>query len=94
VTFLPLSASALGVTTLMQMISAFLLSAMVVVGPVITEAAGVKPENIGDLSAISAFGTMLFLAGGGPLLARFGPVRLLQLGTIVAAASLGLAMTG
>src|SRR6266851_661155 len=94
VTFLPLWASALGVTTLMQMISAFLLSAMVVVGPVITDAAGVRPESIGDLSAVGAFGTMLFLAGGGPLLARFGPVRLLQLGTIVAAVSLGLAMTG
>src|SRR5260221_5792251 len=78
----------------MQMISAFLLSAMVVVGPVITETAGVKPENIGDLSAIGALGKMLFLAGGGPLLTRFGPVRLLQLGTILAAASLGLAMTG
>lgn len=91
---LPLWLSALGVTTLMQMTSAFLLSAMVVVGPTITEAAGVTPEHIGDLSAIGAFGTMLFLAGGGPLLARFGPVRLLQLGALLAALALGLALTG
>jgi MFS family permease len=94
VTHLPHWASALGVTTLMQMTSAFLASAMVVIGPTITEAAGVSPEHVGDLSAIGAFGTMLFLAGGGPLLARFGPVRLLQLGTIVAALALGLALTG
>ena len=86
--------SALGVTTLMQMTSAFLLSALVVVGPTITAAAGVSPEHIGELSAISAFGTMLFLAGGSPLLVRFGPVRLLQMGTILAALALGLALTG
>ena len=92
--YLPLWISALGVTTLMQMTSAFLLSAMAVVGPTITEAAGVKPAHIGDLSAVGALGTMLFLAGGGPLLGRFGPVRLLQLGTILAASALGLALTG
>jgi MFS family permease len=91
---LPFWVSALGVTTLMQMTSAFLVSAMVVIGPTITEAAGVTPEHIGDLSATGAFGTMLFLAGGGPLLARFGPVRLLQLGTLLAALALGLALTG
>jgi MFS family permease len=90
----PLWAAALGVTTLMQMTSAFLLSAMVVIGPTITAAAGVSPEHVGALSAIGAFGTMLFLAGGGPLLERFGPVRLLQTGVIVAALSLGLAMIG
>jgi MFS family permease len=90
----PLWVSALGVTTLMQMTSSFLASAMVVVGPTITQVAGVTPEHIGDLSAIGAFGTMLFLAGGGPFLARFGPVRLLQLGTLLAAIALGLALTG
>jgi MFS family permease len=91
---LPLWTSALGVTTVMQMTSAFLASAMIVVGPTITAAAGVTPEHVGDLSAAGAFGTMLFLAGGAPLLARFGPVRLLQLGTLLAALALGLALTG
>jgi MFS family permease len=90
----PLWVSALGVTTLMQATSAFLLSAMAVLGPTLTEAAGVRAERIGDLAAIGAFGTMLFLAGGGPLLARFGAVRLLQLGTLLAACALGLALTG
>jgi MFS family permease len=94
VNHLPFWASALGVTTLMQMTSSFLLSAMVVIGPTITEAAGVRPEHIGDLSAAGAFGTMLFLAGGGPFLTRFGPVRLLQCGTILAAAALSLALIG
>jgi MFS family permease len=92
--YLPLWASALGVTTLMQMTSAFLASAMIVVGPTITKAAGVAPEHIGDLSSAAAFGTMLFLAGGAPLLDRFGPVRLLQLGTLLAALALGLALIG
>ena len=90
----PLWVLALGVTTLMQATSAFLLSAMAVLGPTLTEAAGVRPDRIGDLAAIGAFGTMLFLAGGGPLLACFGAVRLLQLGTLLAACALGLALTG
>ncbi len=90
----PLWVAALAVTTLMQATSAFLLSAMAVLGPTLTEAAGVRAERIGDLAAVGAFGTMVFLAGGGPFLARFGPVRLLQLGTLVAAGALGLALTG
>jgi MFS family permease len=85
--------TALGVTSLMQLTSAFLSSAMIVLGPTITAAAGVGAEHIGELSAIGAFGTMLFLAGGGPFLARFGPVRLLQLGTLLAALALGFALT-
>src|SRR5438552_6769859 len=71
----PLWVAALAVTTLMQATSAFLLSAMTVLGPTLTEAARVRAERIGDLAAVGAFGTMVFLAGGGPFLNRFGPVR-------------------
>src|SRR5258707_9128940 len=90
----PLWVLALGVTTLMQATSAFLLSAMAVLGPTLTQAAGVRPDRIGDLAAIRAFGTMLFLAGGGQLLGRLGAVRLLPLGTLLAARALRLALVG
>lgn len=85
---------ALAVTSLMQVTSAFLLSAMTVIAPTLTSAAGVAPERIGHLTAGASLGTMLFLVVGGPLLVRFGPVRLLQLGAIAAAAALGLALSG
>jgi MFS family permease len=90
----PLWIWALAVTSVMQVESAFLTSAMTVIGPTLTEVAGVPAERIGHLTAISSFGTMLFLLTGGPLLVRFGPVRLLQLGALLGAAALALAPAG
>jgi MFS family permease len=86
--------SALAVTSLMQVTSAFLTSAMTVIGPTLTEAAGVAPERIGHLTAISSFGSMLFLMIGGPFLVRWGPVRLLQLGALAGASALVVALSG
>jgi MFS family permease len=85
---------ALAVTSLMQVTSAFLTSAMTVIGPTLTEAAGVAPERIGHLTAISSFGSMLFLMTGVPFLVRWGPVRLLQLGALAGASALLVALTG
>jgi MFS family permease len=85
---------ALGVTSLMQVTSAFLTIAMPVIAPTLTAAAGVTPERVGHLTAMNSLGTMLFLVIGGPLLVRFGPVRLLQLGALLGAAALGLALIG
>ncbi|MBM3525149.1 MAG: MFS transporter, partial [Alphaproteobacteria bacterium] len=56
-----------------------------VIGPALTTAAGVAPENIGYLAGITAGGTMWFLAGGSLLLAYLGPVRLLQWGAVIGA---------
>ena len=86
--------SALAVTSLMQVTSAFLTSAMTVIGPTLTEAAGVAPERIGHLTAISSFGSMLFLMVGVPFLVRWGPVRLLQLGALAGASALVVALSG
>jgi len=44
----PLWVAALAVTTLMQATSAFLLSAMAVLGPTLTEAAGVRAVLVGE----------------------------------------------
>ncbi|HZS85203.1 MAG TPA: MFS transporter [Stellaceae bacterium] len=90
----PLWIWALAVTSLMQVTSALLTGAMPVIGPTLTAAAGVPPERIGHVTAMSAFGTMLFLVAGNPLLPRFGAVRLLQAGALLGAASLGLALLG
>jgi len=90
----PLWIWALAVTSVMQVESAFLTIAMTVIGPTLTDAAGVPAERIGQLTAISSFGTMLFLLTGGPLLVRYGPVRLLQLGALLGAAALALSALG
>lgn len=85
---------ALGVTSLMQATTALLTGTLPVIGPILTAAAGVPPEWVGHLTAMSSLGTMLFLLGGNPLLPRFGAVRLLQLGVLLGAASLCLTMSG
>jgi MFS family permease len=91
---LPDWAKALAATLTMQTTAALASRVLPVLGPSVTLAAGVPPENIGHLAAATAVGTMWFLMSGVPLLARFGPVRLLQLGGLLGAAALGLATSG
>jgi MFS family permease len=84
---------ALAITMGMQTMAAFLGRVFPVIGPELTAAAGVPPEQIGLLAGLTAGGTMWFLAGGSLLLSYFGPVRMLQFGAVVASlgvlASLG-----
>jgi len=82
------------VTMLMQAEAAFAIRLMPVFGPVITDSAGVGPEKIGHLSALNTIGTMWFLVCGAPILQRFGPVRTLQFGAILAAGGLALGALG
>ena len=86
--------AALSATLLMQSVASFMTQCLPVVAPLITEAAGIAPERVGNLSSLVALGTVLFLLLGGPFLARLGPVRTLQAGAAIAAAALLLAGTG
>ena len=85
---------ALGVTLLMQVTSTFLSQAMPVIAPSLTEAAGVSPEKIGELSSIISLGTLWFLASGHVLLPRWGSVRVLQAGAILGAAGVLVGLSG
>ena len=85
---------ALNVTLIMQISSAFLAQSMAVLGPTLTDAAGVAPERIGYLSALISLGTLWFLASGHVLLARWGSVRVLQLGGVLGAVAVLLALSG
>lgn len=82
------------VTMLMQAEAAFAIRVMPVFGPVVTDSAGVEPEKIGHLAALNTVGTMWFLVCGAPVLQRFGPVRALQIGAVVAGLGLALGATG
>ena len=80
--------AALGATLLMQAIASFMTHSLPVIAPVLTGAVGLAPEAIGNLSSINALGTVLFLAFGGPVLARLGPIRMLQAGAALSAVGL------
>jgi len=80
--------AALGATLLMQVIASFMAQSLPVVAPLLTGSLGLASEAIGNLSAINALGTVLFLAFGGPFLARLGPVRMLQVGAALSAVGL------
>jgi MFS family permease len=86
--------TALGVTLLMQTVASFMGQCLPVVAPLLTAEAGVSSQSIGALSALTSFGTMLFLGFGGPLLARSGPVRMLQWGALLCAGSLLVCVSG
>jgi MFS family permease len=86
--------TALGATLLMQSVASFMGQCLPVVAPLLTAQAGVGTQAIGVISALTSAGTVLFLAFGGPLLVRMGPVRMLQAGSLLGAASLAICASG
>ena len=85
---------ALAAAVLMQTLTAFLTRIFPVIGPALTDAAGVPSEYIGYLAAVNSIGTMWYLVAAGALLPRLGPLRALQLGTLIGAAGLLFALFG
>ena len=84
----------LAVAVLMQVALSFLTRVIPVIGPVVTDSAGVPPEWVGHLAALNTAGMMLFLMFGAPMLHRFGPVRAMQIGGLFGAAGLFLTLSG
>jgi MFS family permease len=82
------------VTLLMQVALSFLVQAMVVLGPNLTDVAGVRPELVGHVASFVSFGTLWFLMGGLGLLNALGPVQLLQYGVLLGSGGLMLSLTG
>lgn len=86
--------AALSATLLMQTVGTFLSQAVPVVAPIMTAALGIPPQTVGNFSSLNTLGAILFLLFGTPLVARFGPARMLQWGALVGALSLALAASG
>jgi len=91
---IPLWVLALSTTLGMQSIASFLDQSLPIIAPLLTARAGLAPERIGIISSLSALGVILFLVFGGPVLARLGPVRMLQIGALTAVCGLAIAATG
>ncbi|MDJ0389782.1 MFS transporter [Roseomonas sp. E05] len=85
---LPLWASALVATLIVQTVSSFASIAIPLLGPPLMARAGLSPESIGFVSALLSAGICWFLACGGPMLGHFGAIRTLQIG--LACMALGL----
>jgi len=67
---------------------------LAIIAPLLTAGVGVAPERVGNLSSLSSLGTVLFLLFGGPILARLGPVRMLQVGALMSTGGLLMVATG
>ncbi|MBR0650092.1 MFS transporter [Roseomonas terrae] len=86
--------AALWVTLLVQTVASFLTQSLPAIAPLMTADAGLRPEVIGNLASVIALGTVLFLLAGNGVLARFGPVRTLQIGAAVLALGMLIAASG
>lgn len=86
--------AAIGATLLVQMVASYLNASVLVSAPFLTQAAGVPVEQIGFFSTISIIGSMWYLMACGPLLPRFGALRMLQVGLIVGGAGLIFVLAG
>ena len=91
---IPLWLTALSATMLAQTISSFMGQCLPVVAPLLTASTGVAPERIGNLSSLTSLGSVIFLAFGSPYLARFGPIRSLQMGAAAAIVAMAVAAFG
>jgi MFS family permease len=85
---------ALSATLLIQTVGSATSQFVPVVAPSMTADLGIPPEMVGNFSSINTFGAILFLLFGTPLVAAFGPARLLQWGVLTGAASLALVAMG
>jgi predicted MFS family arabinose efflux permease len=77
--------SVLAATVLLQAVSAFLTRVAPTIAPYLMDEVGLPVSAIGHLSAIGTVGSMVFLLIGAPIIRRFGCIRILQIGTAVAA---------
>jgi MFS family permease len=86
--------AALSATLLMQTVGTFLSQAVPVVAPLMTAELGLPPESVGNFSSLNTLGAILFLLFGTPLVARFGPLRMLQGGALMASLAVATAAAG
>nr|WP_281419643.1 MFS transporter [Falsiroseomonas tokyonensis] len=78
----------------MQTVGTFLSQAVPVVAPLMTAELGVRPEAIGNFASVNTLGAILFLLFGTPLVARYGPLRMLQAGALLGSLALLAAAAG
>jgi MFS family permease len=86
--------AALAATLLMQLVGSFMNQIIPVVAPAMMADLGLPPETVGNFSSLNTLGAIVFLLIGAPLVARFGPLRLLQSGAAIASLAMAAAALG
>lgn len=84
----------LGITFLLQMTVSVTQMTVPVLAPILTAEAGLAPERVGNLSSLAFLGSLWWLTVNGQVMPHTGPLRLLQLGTALAAVGLLLVLPG
>jgi MFS family permease len=79
---------------LVQTVGSCLSQIVPVIAPSITAELGMPPEMVGNFASINTLGAILFLLFGTPLVAAFGPARMLQWGVLTAGVALMFAALG
>ncbi|MHC9236257.1 MFS transporter [Pseudooceanicola sp. 502str34] len=74
--------------TLVQAVLALMIRVLPLLGMPLTQASGVPPEAVGQLSSAAAFGSMCFFLWGPTALVHFSSLQQLQLGCVTSAAAL------
>ncbi|NQW10497.1 MAG: MFS transporter [Alphaproteobacteria bacterium] len=84
----------LGITFVLQMMVSVLQMTIPVLAPVLTAEAGLAPERIGNFTSLSFIGALWFLTINAQVMPITGPLRLLQIGNLIAATGLLLVLPG
>ena len=71
-------------TLAIQTTMSFLARLVPTCAPLFTAATGLAPESVGVFSGLGTLGSIVVLAIGTPLIRRFGPIRSLQAGLVLA----------
>lgn len=86
--------AALSATLLMQTVGSFLNQIIPVVAPLMMDDLGLPPQTVGNFSSLNTLGAIAFLLFGTPLVARHGPLRMIQAGAIIGSVALVVASLG
>jgi MFS family permease len=86
--------AALSATLLMQTVGSFLNQIIPVVAPLMMSDLGLPPQTVGNFSSLNTLGAIAFLLFGTPLVARYGPLRMIQAGAAIGSLALLLAWLG
>ncbi|NGM24045.1 MFS transporter [Roseomonas stagni] len=86
--------AALSATLLMQTVGSFLNQIIPVVAPLMLSDLGLPPQTVGNFSSLNTLGAIAFLLFGTPLVARHGPLRMIQAGAAIGSLALVLASLG
>ncbi len=84
----------LAVVTAIQAVLAMMSRVLPLFGVPLTAAAGMRPEAVGQLSAATSLGSMIFFLWGPALLSRLGALAQLRLGCVATAGALVFCLPG